>query len=330
MHAPGLQPRQRDPRWASLILTASAIMAGVSALTGERAMAAAPETLKLATWNLEWFLTPETFHDLKGHCTRDDAAHRHDPRSIPCDVAANLERSASDIGAVASYARRLDADVIALEEVDGEGAARQLFAKYDFCFTGGRVIQNTGFAIRRGLPHRCGPDVTGLSLGDELRRGATVTLYPGTRHELQLLAVHLKSGCPHQRLDSRAHACERLAQQLPTLRAWVRAQRAGGHRFAILGDFNRDLLAEHGAGVWAQLSDDAADPGMVNTAAGEAFRNCYVGQTHTGYIDYILLGSTLAPSLVRGSFERLTYSAADAWRTKLSDHCPVAVRLRLD
>jgi endonuclease/exonuclease/phosphatase family metal-dependent hydrolase len=33
---------------------------------------------------------------------------------------------------------------------------------------------------------------------------------------------------------------------------------------------------------------------------------------------------------VRGSFERLTYSAADAWRTKLSDHCPVAVRLRLD
>jgi exonuclease III len=68
----------------------------------------------------------------------------------------------------------------------------------------------------------------------------------------------------------------------------------------------------------------------VNTAAGEPFRNCYIGQTHTGYIDYILLGSALAPSLVRGSFERLTYSATDAWHTKLSDHCPVAVRLRLD
>jgi exonuclease III len=82
--------------------------------------------------------------------------------------------------------------------------------------------------------------------------------------------------------------------------------------------------------MWAQLSAGAVDPGLVNTAAGEAFRNCYRGQTHTGYIDYILLGTTLAPSLVRGSFERLTYSAADAWHTKLSDHCPVAVRLRLD
>jgi len=330
MSAPRPQTAKPGPRWAGLGLAGIAILAGASILAAVQAAVAAPETLKLATWNLEWFLTPETFHELKGHCTRDDETHRHDPRSIPCDVAAHLERSASDIGAVASYARRLDADVVALEEVDGEGAARQLFARYDFCFTGGRVIQNTGFAIRHGLPHRCGPDVLGLSLGDELRRGATVTLYPGTRHELQLLAVHLKSGCPHQRLDSRAHACERLAQQLPTLRDWVRAQRAGRHRFAILGDFNRDLLAEHSAGVWAQLSDDAADPGMVNTAAGEAFRNCYIGQTHTGYIDYILLGSTLAPSLVRGSFERLTYSAADAWHTKLSDHCPVAVRLRLD
>ena len=330
MSAPRPEPGKPGPRWASLVMAGTAILAGASILAAAQPVAAAPETVKLATWNLEWFLTPQTFHDLKGHCTRDDEAHRHDPRSIPCDVAAHLERSASDIGAVASYARRLDADVVALEEVDGEGAARQLFAKYDFCFSGGHMIQNTGFAIRHGLPHRCGPDVLGLSLGGELRRGATVTLYPGTRHELQLLAVHLKSGCPRQRLDSRAHACERLAQQLPTLRAWVRAQRQGGHRYAILGDFNRDLLAERGAGVWARLSDDAADPGMVNTAAGEPFRNCYIGQTHTGYIDYILLGSTLAPSLVRGSFERLTYSATDAWRTKLSDHCPVAVRLRLD
>jgi endonuclease/exonuclease/phosphatase family metal-dependent hydrolase len=330
MPTPGPKLRPHGPRRAGQILAGAAILAAAWTLGGVRTAAAAPGTLKLATWNLEWFLTPETFHQLKGHCTRDDEAHRHDPRSIPCDVAANLERSASDIGAVAAYARRLDADVVALEEVDGPDAARQLFHQYDFCFTGGPVIQNTGFAIRHGLPHRCGPDVLGLSLGDELRRGATVTLYPGTRHELQLLAVHLKSGCPHQPLGSHARACERLAQQLPTLRAWVRAQRQGDHRFAMLGDFNRDLRAEHGAGVWTQLSAADADPGLVNTAAGESFRNCYIGQTHTGYIDYILLGSTLAPSLVRGSFERLTYSAADAWHTKLSDHCPVAVRLRLD
>ncbi len=54
-----------------------------------------------------------------------------------------------------------------------------------------------------------------------------------------------------------------------------------------------------------------------------------IGQVQRGYIDYILLGGALQRSLVPGSFERLTYSGTDAWRLKLSDHCPVAVELLL-
>ena len=323
-------PAPIEPPPHAALQRAGRALALAGILAGMAATAASPATVKLATWNLEWFLTPATFHALKAGCTRDEGAHRRNPRSIPCDVAAKLERSATDIGAVATYARRLDADVVALEEVDGQDAARQVFAGYAFCFSGGRAVQNTGFAIRRGVPYRCGADVLGLSLGDELRRGATVTLYPGTHRELLLLAVHLKSGCSHQPLNSRAHACERLARQLPVLQEWVRAQQSAGRRFAVLGDFNRDLLHESGDGVSARLGGDTPAPELFNTAAGEPFRNCYAGQTHTGYIDYILLGTTLAPSLVRGSFERLTYSAADAWHTKLSDHCPVAIRLRLD
>lgn len=297
-------------------------------------------TLKLATWNLEWFLTPATFNALQGHCTLGDTAHRRDPRSIPCDVAASLERSATDIAGLAHYARTLDADVVALEEVDGPNAARQIFTHHEFCFTGARAVQNTGFAIRRGVPFRCGADLTGLSLGDTVRRGATVVLYPGSSAELHLLAVHLKSGCANQPLDSAARACQHLAQQVPALRGWVRGQAQAGHRYAVLGDFNRDLLAEtrghDGAaagdvGLWAQLEPgDSGAALLINTARGERFRNCYAGQTHTGYIDYILLGDSLAQRLVRGSFERLSYSAADAWHLKLSDHCPVAIHLRLD
>ena len=290
----------------------------------------APATLKFATWNMEWFLAPATFNELKGDCTRDDRSHRRNPRSIPCDVAATLERSATDFAGMARVARTLDADVVAVEEVDGPEAARQVFPRHEFCFTGGRVVQNTGFAIRRGVPFRCGADLTGLSLGDELRRGATVVLYPDTARELHLLAVHLKSGCWRQALDSRAHACERLVQQAPALHDWVASQQRAGHRFAVLGDFNRDLLAEHADGLWTRLGADAPESSLVNTASRAAFRNCYPGQTHTGFIDYILLGNTLAPALVTGSFERLTYSATDAWRLKLSDHCPVAIRLRLD
>ncbi|HVN99526.1 MAG TPA: endonuclease/exonuclease/phosphatase family protein [Steroidobacteraceae bacterium] len=291
---------------------------------------ATPATLKLATWNMEWFLTPGAFKALKRNCTRDEAGHRWNPRSIPCDVAADLERSATDIAGMKRVAERLAADVVAVEEVDGAVAAAQVFRGYDFCFTGGREVQNTGFAIRRGLPYRCGPDLMALSLGDQLRRGATLVLYPGSRHELHLLAVHLKSGCARAPLESAARACERLARQAPALREWIEAQRRAGHRYAVLGDFNRDLQAEHGAGLWAQLGGGGPDAPLVNTADGERFRNCYAGQTHTGYIDYILLGTTLASALQRGSFERLTYSPADAWRLKLSDHCPVAVRLRLD
>ena len=316
--------RRAGVRWPVL---ASAM---VLLLCSGRGLAAAPITVKLATWNLEWFLTPAGFHGLKDSCTRGEDQHRRNPRSIPCDVAANLERSATDIGAMAAYARRLDADVIALQEVDGEGAARQLFGNHNFCFTGGHEVQNTGFAIRRGLPYRCGADVLGLSLGDEVRRGATLTLYPGSRHELLLLGVHLKSGCARGHLASHSTACVRLARQAPALRSWVQYQSDAGRRFAVLGDFNRDLLAERGDGLWAQLAGGRSEPALVNTAAGEPFRNCFPGQTHTGYIDYILLGRSLAPSLVRGSFERLTYSAADAWHTRLSDHCPIAIELRLD
>jgi endonuclease/exonuclease/phosphatase family metal-dependent hydrolase len=298
--------------------------------SGSAVADAAPVTLKIATWNMEWFLTPATFNELKGACTRDERTHRGNPRSIPCDVAANLERSATDLAAMARLAKVLNADLVAIEEVDGPAAASQVFRGYRFCFTGGREVQNTGFAIRDGLPYRCGPDLQELSLGDELRRGATLVLYPGSARELHLLAVHLKSGCAHGSLDSRAHACTRLARQAPALHEWVAAEQRASHRFALLGDFNRDLLHEHGDGLWARIGADTDEARLLNTAGAAAFRNCYAGQAHTGYIDYILLGGTLASALVPGSFERLTYAPADAWRLRLSDHCPVAVRLRLD
>jgi hypothetical protein len=33
--------------------------------------------------------------------------------------------------------------------------------------------------------------------------------------------------------------------------------------------------------------------------------------------------------VVPGSFQRVTYDPSDVWRFRLSDHCPVAVRIRL-
>jgi hypothetical protein len=126
---------------------------------------------------------------------------------------------------------------------------------------------------------------------------------------------------------------------VPVLEDWIDAAARAGAWFAVLGDFNRNLLAERGAArapdgsernLWPELND-GEPPGasLVNVAAGEAFRNCASGQNHTGYIDQIILGSRLASRLVPGSFERLIWEAHDAARYKLSDHCPLAIRLKL-
>ena len=142
---------------------------------------AAPAELKLATWNLEWFMTPETLRALTPACSPADAPRDGARRAVPCDVAHELARSREDIAALKRHARTLNADVVALQEVDGPEAARLVFPDYQFCFSGRIAVQNNGFAIRRGLPFLCAPDLADLSMNDDVRRGVELRLFPGTR-----------------------------------------------------------------------------------------------------------------------------------------------------
>ncbi len=223
--------------------------------------------------------------------------------------------------------------------MDGEQAARLVFPGHAFCFTQRPHVQNNGFAIRAGVPHRCGPDLKSLSLGDSLRRGAQLVLYPGEPREIRLLSVHLKSGCATQPLDQNgtAHpgagedkACRQLTRQIPELRHWIDEQERAGRPYAVLGDFNRDLLRDTGAahGLWQQLTAPPEER-LVIAARGQPFRNCVPGEAYVGYIDHIVLSRGLAAAVLPGSFERLTYRPADARHARLSDHCPVAVRARI-
>ncbi|HET9863433.1 MAG TPA: endonuclease/exonuclease/phosphatase family protein [Steroidobacteraceae bacterium] len=291
----------------------------------------APSELKLATWNLEWFMKPETLRALAPACTPPDTPRDGARRAIPCDVANHLARSGEDIAALHRHARELDADVIALQEVDGADAARLLFPDHEFCFSGRIAVQNNGFAIRRGLPFSCGPDLEPLSLQDDVRRGVELRLFPGTVREMRLLSVHLKSGCARDPLTATRPSCTELARQVPALERWI-DQQAREHRpFAVLGDFNRDLRREPpGASLWGEIDDqDPPDADLVNTAEGQAFQNCMPQQTFSGYIDYIVLGRRMARGLVENSFGRALYRPRDALRRKLSDHCPVFIRLRV-
>lgn len=285
-------------------------------------------SLTLATWNLEWLIAPSSFQHLKAHCLPKGAPPA--PNTLPCDVAQRLERSERDFAALARYARELNADVISLQEVDGEAAARLVFPGYTFCFTRRAHVQNNGFAVRASVPHRCDPDLESLSLGDSLRRGAQLTLYPGERREMRLLSVHLKSGCADKPLSRADKACYDLARQIPALRRWIDEQERSGQPYAVLGDFNRDLLGDTTpGGLWQQLSGPSEPPHLVNVASGQAFRNCVPGQGYAAYIDHIVLSRGLALAVVPGSFSRLTYRPVDARRARLSDHCPVAIRAHI-
>jgi endonuclease/exonuclease/phosphatase family metal-dependent hydrolase len=323
---------------SALALLACVFVSGIAIGATPAAAPANVRTIKLATWNLEWLIAPSAFKELKASCAPKGTPVRGDTRRVPCDVATRFERSSRDFSVLARYARELDADVVALQEVDGADAARLVFPDYQFCFTTRRHVQNTGFAVRRGIPHRCGSDVRTLSLGDSLRRGAELTLFPGEAGEMRLLSVHLKSGCSTKALSASDKPCRELARQAPELEAWIDAQARARRRFAVLGDFNRDLLSDaarkasaQGGGLWAALDDaDPPEADLHNAAAGEVFRKCVPGQAYRTYIDYIVLSRTLAGEGIPGSFSRVTFSAADARHARLSDHCPIAIRLRIE
>ena len=229
-------------------------IAGASLLLSFAGLAqAAPAELKIATWNLEWFMTPETLRALTPACTPADAPRDGARRAVPCDVAHELARSREDIAALRRHARTLDADVVALQEVDGPEAARLVFPDYQFCFSGRVAVQNNGFAIRRGLPFACGPDLADLSMNDDVRRGVELRVFPGTPQELRLLSVHLKSGCARDPLDSTAGRLRACSPARSRCSSAGSTPRPSEHKpFAVLGDFNRDLRREPaGASLWA-------------------------------------------------------------------------------
>ncbi len=280
-------------------------------------------------------MTTATFDRLARSCSRNYIGGAE--REIPCDIAEpphSMRRSSADFARLQEYARRLNADVIALQEVDGPSAAALVFPDYGFCFTRRNHVQNVGFAVRAGIPFRCS-DYPALALdSDGLRWGAELTLYPGSRRQIQLLSIHLKSGCPSQLLTNRREECQRLARQVPLLEQWIDAHAAAGTPFAVLGDFNRRLARErhtardrHGRliAMWPEIDDgDPAEADLTNVTAGQPYHTCSLGERYEDFIDHIVLSRSLAAQLVPGSFEQITYDREDSRRARLSDHCPIA------
>jgi endonuclease/exonuclease/phosphatase family metal-dependent hydrolase len=258
--------------------------------------------LKIATWNLNW---------LTSHAD-----------GLPADVTL---RRQEDFDRLRAYALELDADVVAIQEVDNAETARRLFPPetYSVHMSRDHVRQRVGIAVRRGLRYDVNPDVTEIALDPiaHLRSGVDITLDPPSG-PLRVLAVHLKQGCQYLAFGNAPHiTCVTLMSQFNVVAQWIAARHQEGVPFLVLGDFNRDL--------------DKQDPFIKAisgatplTRATQGFSSPCWGRE--SFIDHILIGGPARDWVKSNSLRVLTYrETGPEWKERLSDHCPVSVRLEV-
>ena len=269
--------------------------------------------LRIATWNLGWLTerAAEINEEMRASGELREPIH---------------QRTAADFRRLRGYADRLNADIVALQEVDSVAAAQRVFdpRKYDVVLTDETDYQRPGFAIRRELRYRNNGDLVGLDVAADrprtLRRGADVTV-DVTGTPLRLLSVHLKSGCFAPGVRN-PEACQDLRDQIPILDRWIDQRQGEAVPFIVLGDFNRRFTERDP--LWRAI-DDGPAPLLRPT---EDRRSPCWGGRHPEFIDHIVIDDRLSRSYVPGSLQVLVYAETERrFEQRLSDHCPVSMVL---
>jgi endonuclease/exonuclease/phosphatase family metal-dependent hydrolase len=169
------------------------------------------------------------------------------------------------------------------------------------------------------------PDFQALDVrGDgRLRYGTRIDLTHNGQ-TIQLLSVHLKSGCFEN--ASTSSDCAMFLEQIPVLEGWIDAAAQGPTPFIVLGDFNRRVTQPNDR-VWADL-DDGEPANADLTALTQDMPISCRDNTFPEFIDHIVVDRRVLPWVDRTSFHHITYRQADkaVWG-QLSDHCPVLVEL---
>ena len=240
-------------------------------------------------------------------------------------------RNAEDFLRLKEYAALLNADVVALQEIENEQALAKVFDPdlYRFFVSErrGKAKQRTAFAVRKTVVVRRHPDLEKMNTTGYLRHGVDIEIVVGTK-SIRFLAVHLKSFCFEKPLPEpsvEGSHCEKLASQVPVLEQWIDQRAANGTPFVVLGDFNR-RFDKPGDDFWSEI-DDGEPYGLDLSRATEGRSSqCWAGK-YSRYIDHIVYDVQVSKWVVPGSFEQLVYSENENLQELLSDHCPVAVTL---
>ncbi|NQY65619.1 MAG: endonuclease/exonuclease/phosphatase family protein [Alteromonadaceae bacterium] len=278
------------------------------------------ETLKVASWNIAWL-----------------GSHQYNTR---------VE---SDYRELARYAKKLNADIIALQEVENAEYARQVFGDdYDYYFSTKDWVQRVGVAVRKSMGYSVkASEYKALDVG-RVRYGMDIKLTKGSK-EIRLLAVHLKSGCFERKLDSvsvdsmknaskrekkEKKACVKLSKQLKPLEKWVDLRAAEGTPYIILGDFNRrfsqDIALNYSenSGLWQAIDDEHNEDLWTPTLTRNS--DCWGGY-YKDYIDHIVLGPKAKKRYIENSFNQLVFDQKYTRKlaNSISDHCPISIELAL-
>lgn len=257
-----------------------------------------------------------------------------------------VSREERDYEQMRIFAQGLEADVVALQEVESVKAVARVFPQKEWniivsdrpasrtydCRGNGQksTQQRVGLAIRKDVKYQEVGGFKELALDREgLRYGLVVKIIRG-KDTLEVMSVHMKSGCFVEDYGaSDRSACETFEKQVPILDDWMEERLKAGKPFVVLGDFNHRIANAENK-LWKDLTHMDGKPVVIVNSMKE-LKGCH--PRYPDPIDHILMGAGAEQWQVQGS-ETVYYfpGKVDAMTEEemLSDHCPVGVTLKFN
>ncbi|XWN38153.1 MAG: HAD family acid phosphatase [Balneola sp.] len=254
-----------------------------------------------------------------------------------------VARSDQDYEKLRNFAATMDADIVALQEVESVNAVARVFPENEWeivlsdrpssgsyeCRGSGRpsTQQRVAFAVKKGIEFEKIDSFKELALNNPGLRYGLVIRLTGTPEPIEVMNVHMKSGCfVNDYSTSDRDACETFEQQVPVLDKWVESKVKEKKAFVILGDFNHRITTPENR-FWKDLEDMDGNKISIKSSM-EGIRGCH--PRYPDPIDHILAGPNSLKYYSPASENVFYFGKTPETMTEddmLSDHCPISVDL---
>ena len=245
-------------------------------------------------------------------------------------------RTSDQIRTLNGAAKRMGADIIAMQEVSGARTALDVFGQDYKYYMGekGSDGLRVGFAVSDRLTVEDSYQYTPLRNGGG-RVGVDITVSGDDGDKIRLLNVHLAEGCEKAPLpSSKKRECKSIDAQSAVLSEWVGHRKREGVPFMILGTFGRYLgveqvdpypgLLSKVNGNYEQFVDG------LKTVSGDKRPGCWDSR-RPDFVDHFLVDPLMEEKVVGKSFREAGYGGKwnRANEKKYSDHCPIRMMVRM-